>query len=579
MNLDNSYINISQHNIRNLVDLLQSQAQKYADETFCIYLNNGEDESDTVTYSMLNTKAMAIAAEIQKHSSNGDRTLLLFSEGIDFITGFFACLYAGVIAVPVQLPVSKRIDSSQFLGIAKDADISLILSTQSDYQNYVLPSGGELIKAHPVVCIDSISDDCAKLWKSPNIVENDIAMLQYTSGSTGNPKGVMVTHKNILYNLEIMDTIFYEKERSTIVSWLPLSHNTGLIGNVLRTLHMGWQLVLMPTAVFLQKPVRWLNAISKYKAKISVGPNFAYELCSSRVSIEQKQSLDLSCWINAITGAERVINATLDNFYNAFKECGFKKESFYPSYGLSECTLFVTGGTIKTMPDIIKIDPQSLTTGIIKIAKDTADDLVAVGKPWGQEVIIIDTDNNKCCDDMVVGEIWIKGQCVTLGYWRDPEKTTEAFAAYSDNRDGPFLRTGDLGFFRNGNLFITGRLKDLIIIRGKNIYPEDLESKVQKYHDVFKNNCTAAFSVKINTQEEVIILQEVDEEIIKNIDVKILLRELKANLLNTFQVNIHDIMLLPIGKIPRTNSGKVRRNNAKKEYESGMLLALRLESN
>lgn len=579
MSFNTTQINMNNHKIHNLIDLLQCQAKKYSDDPFCIYLKDGDEESDILTYSTLNTKAMAVASEIQKYTSVGDRTLLLFSEGPDFITGFFACLYAGVIAVPLQLPVSKRIDPSQFLGVAKDADISLILSTQSDYQNYVLPSGGEWIETHHTICIDNISSDCSKLWKSPDILENDVAMLQYTSGSTGHPKGVMVTHGNILYDLEIMSTIFYEKERSTIVSWLPLSHSTGLIGNVLRNLHMGWRLVLMPTTAFLQKPVRWLNAISKYQAKISVGPNFAYELCSNIISKEQKQTLDLSCWINAITGAERVVNATLDDFYNAFKECGFKKESFYPSYGLSECTLFVTGGTIKTMPEIIKIDPQSLTTGIIKISEDThAEALVSVGKAWFQEVIVVDIEIKKCCDDMVVGEVWIKGSCVTKGYWRNQNKTLESFDTYLANGNGQFLRTGDLGFFCNGNLFITGRLKDLIIIRGKNIYPEDLENKVQKYHDAFKNNCTAAFSVQINNQEEVIILQEVDDERIKAIDVKSLVRELKINLLNAFQININDIMLLPIGNIPRTSSGKVRRNNAKIKYESGALTAFKLDN-
>lgn len=571
-----------QEKINTLIDLLQYQSNKYADNPLYVYLKNGEDESGILTYAMLNTKVMAVAAEIQKYASTGERALLLFSGGLDFIIGFFACLYSGVIAVPTHMPLSKRADQSHLQSIVKDANISLIISADADFSKFsALPDTGEWFKSYNLVFIDGIFEESELPWKQPNISGDSIAFLQYTSGSTGSPKGVMVTHANLLHNEELIKNAFDNKEGSTIVSWLPLFHDMGLIGNVIHALYIGARLILMPPAAFLQKPVRWLNAINKYRAETSGGPNFAYELCASKVSPEQKQDLDLSCWTNAFNGAERVNAATLEDFYNAFKISGFKKESFYPTYGLAEGTLFATGGIRENRPEMIKVDRHFLELGLVKTSADKmAECLVSSGKSWEQqELLIVNHETQKCCKDMVIGEIWLKGPSVTKGYWKNKEKTQESFKAYLDNGDGPFFRTGDLGFLKNGNLYVTGRLKDLIIIRGKNIYPEDLEIKVQKSNVLFQNSFSAAFSAQVNNQEEVVILQEVDRRMMKSLDVTAVTKDVRNTLICMFQININDVVLLPPGSIPRTSSGKVRRKTAKTHYESGKFEQFRLGNN
>uniref|UniRef100_UPI001F27A166 fatty acyl-AMP ligase n=1 Tax=Calothrix rhizosoleniae TaxID=888997 RepID=UPI001F27A166 len=481
-------------NITNLVNLVRHRNQNQADNIAFTFLANGETEEASLTYQELDKKARAIAAVLQSMKVSGERALLLYQPGLEFIAAFFGCLYAGVIAVPVY-PPRRNHHSNRLQAIVSDAQATIALTTASVFSNIE-----KTLKSEPELAIlrcittDEIDHNKANGWQPPYIENDTLAFLQYTSGSTGTPKGVMVSHGNLMHNSQIIYQCFGHTAKSQGVIWLPLYHDMGLIGGILQPLYGSFPVTLMSPTAFVKKPYRWLQAISHYQATTSGGPNFAYDLCVRQITPEQRATLDLSSWDVAFTGAEPIRAQTLERFATTFADCGFRREAFYPCYGMAETTLIVSGGVKAEPPIIHHVNGSELeqkrvmeTTG--QQEGDKA--VVGCGKTWlDHKIVIVDPKSLTPCPSGKVGEIWVSGSSVASGYWNQPEQTQQTFYNYlADTDERPFLRTGDLGFLHNGELFVTSRLKDLIIISGRNHSPQDIEYTVEQCHHALRPNC------------------------------------------------------------------------------------------
>ncbi|HAC66267.1 MAG TPA: AMP-binding protein, partial [Cyanothece sp. UBA12306] len=506
-----------------LVDILRQRTQNHPERQAYIFLQNGETESASLTYGELDRQARAIGAYLQYWP--GERILLLYPSGLEFITAFFGCLYAGVVAVPVY-PPRRNQKLSRLLSIVDNAQAKVALTTTSiltDIKNR-WQEEAELTQLK-WIATDTIKAN-GQDFVPQSVKPDSLAFLQYTSGSTGTPKGVMVTHGNIIHNQQLIQQAFGHSEQSIGVSWLPLFHDMGLIGHVLQPIYAGSVNILMPPLAFMMKPIRWLKAISKYRATTSGGPNFAYDLCISdkKIKPEQLANLDLSSWDLAYSGAEPIRAKTLKEFANKFAPCGFNYSAFYPCYGMAETTLLATGGVKALKPVIRGVKATVLERNSVvesEISWPGSRELVGCGRPYrlGKKVAIVNTDSLTRCKQGEIGEIWVSGQSIAAGYWNRPQATQETFQAYvADTEEGPFLRTGDLGFKLNGELFVTGRVKDLIIIRGQNYYPQDIELTVENSHQALRPNCGAALTMELNGSQRLIIVQEVERSYLQKLD-------------------------------------------------------------
>ena len=544
-----------------LPDILKQRAINQTNRTAYIFLQNGEKESATLTYGELDRQAKEIAFQLQSY--RGERALLLYPSGLEFISAFFGCMYAGVIAVPIY-PPRRNQKLSRLHSIANDAEAKLVLTTTSILTDIEKRRTEESELAQlKLVATDAIESKTQE-FVSEEISSNSWAFLQYTSGSTGTPKGVMVTHGNIIHNQEIIQTAFGHSEQTIVVGWLPLFHDMGLIGNILQPMYLGIPCILMPPVAFLQKPIRWLNAISKYRATTSGGPNFAYDLCVQKVRSEQLDELDLSSWELAFNGAESVRARTLKQFSEKFAGCGFNYSAFYSCYGMAETTLLVTGGDKNKQPVIQGVKAGQLKQHSVvdsEILSSESRVLVSVGRPGKDTtVVIVNPESLTCCKKGKVGEILVSSKSVASGYWNRPEVTKETFQSYlQDTQEGPFLRTGDLGFFSNGELFITGRLKDLIIIRGRNYYPQDLELTVEDSHPSLKAHSSAAFSVQRLGEERLVVVCEVKRTYLRNLDTQVVAKKLRKAISENHDLQVYAVVLLKTGSIPKTSSGKIQR--------------------
>ena len=559
-----------------LVDLLHTRAENQPDQIAYIFLENGETESAQLNYQQLNRQAQALAASLQSLVAPGERVLLLYPPGLEFIAAFFGCLYAGVVAVPAY-PPRRNQNMSRLQAIVADSQATVALTTTSVLGNIEgkLTENPELASLR-WLATDNIGSVRANEWHEPALTSNTLAFLQYTSGSTGTPKGVMVSHGNLLHNQQMMQQAFGHTADTIVVGWLPFYHDMGLIGNVLQPLYLGKPVILMPPVAFLQKPIRWLQAISRYKATTSGGPNFAYDLCVNKIKPEQLTSLDLSSWEVAFSGAEPVVAQTLERFANYFAPCGFRAEAFYPCYGMAETTLFVSGGLKKAEPIIRLVDGAALSQNkVVQTTekKEEVREIVGCGRSWlNQKIAIANPESQIQCPDGQVGEIWVSGSSVAMGYWRKAEKTQETFNAYlADSQEGPFLRTGDLGFLLDGELFVTGRIKDVIIIRGQNHYPQDIELTVQKSHPAMRPNCGAAFAVEFKGKERLVIVQEVERTYLRKLDVKEVTGSISEAVTAEHALQVYAMVLVKTGSIPKTSSGKIRRQACRAEFLTGSL--------
>ncbi|MBV9389919.1 MAG: fatty acyl-AMP ligase [Chroococcidiopsidaceae cyanobacterium CP_BM_ER_R8_30] len=552
-------------NFSTLVELLRYRALHQPNKIAFTFLEDGETESSRLTYQELDRHARAIAAQLQSISAPGERALLLYPSTLEFITAFFGCLYAGVVAVPAYPP--KRNQKMSRLQAIVDSSQALVALTNTSELTTIEPriAQNPELEAMQWLATDKTTIDLAADWQEPALCENTVAFLQYTSGSTGTPKGVMVTHGNILHNQQTIKIGFGHTEKTIFVGWLPLFHDMGLIGNVLQPLYLGIPSILMSPVAFLQKPFRWLQAISRYKATTSGGPNFAYDLCVRKITPEQRASLDLSSWEVAFNGAEPVRAETLEQFTDAFAPCGFRAKAFYPCYGMAETTLFVSGGVKTALPVVLSVEGEAIEQNQIVAAvsnQERIQRIVGCGQTWLEhKVAIVEPESLIQCADGQVGEIWVHGPSVAQGYWHRPEETEQIFNAYmADTKEGPFLRTGDLGFLQDGELFVTGRLKDVIIVWGRNHYPQDIELTAEKSHPALRPGCGAAFTVEVNGQQRLVIVQEVERSYLRKLNVNEVVGDIRYAVAQQHDLEVYSVLLLKTGSIPKTSSGKIQRH-------------------
>jgi acyl-CoA synthetase (AMP-forming)/AMP-acid ligase II len=548
-----------------LVDVLRWRALCQPDKLAYSYLDDGEVHENHLTYKELDARAQVVAAQLQAVGAAGQRVLLLLPPGLDYISAFFGCFYAGAIAIPAYPPRPNE-KLHRLNAITRDSLINFGIATSTILTRFrSLPVEEQTLGIGNWLVVDHIEQECRSAWKEPSIGENSLAFIQYTSGSTTEPKGVMVSHRNLLANSAIIHERFGHTPGSRGVIWLPPYHDMGLIGGVIQPLYGGFPVTLMAPVTFLFRPFRWLQAISRTRATTSGGPNFAYDLCVRKITPEQRASLDLSSWEVAFNGAEPIRHSTLERFAAVFKQCGFRREAFYPCYGLAEATLFVSGCTKKSSTIICKVKQNELERNRVAIADDEGDgtSLVACGEPASSfDVAIVDPERLTRCAPDQIGEIWLSGPSIALGYWNRSEETDQKFRAYTaDTREGPFFRTGDLGFFFNGQLVIAGRLKDLIIVAGRNHYPQDIELTVEAVHSALHSGGCAAFRVSEAGEEQLIICAEVAQNKLKGsvFDVWEVLRAIREAIAEHHGVRAHHILLLKAGSIPRTSSGKIQR--------------------
>ncbi|HYU31756.1 MAG TPA: amino acid adenylation domain-containing protein, partial [Thermoanaerobaculia bacterium] len=536
--------------VTNLVDLLRERASATPDRRAYTFLADGETESAALSWGELDARARGIGAALAGQRAEGERVLLLFPPGLDFIAAFFGCLYAGAVAVPSYPPRQHR-DQPRLRAIARDACPGFALTTaELASRREALVSRVPELAGTVWLAVEEIDLHGAERWSAPEPAAETPAFLQYTSGSTALPKGVVVTHGNILHNEEMIRKAFGQSEDSVVVGWLPLFHDMGLIGNVLQPLYTGAACVLMPPLAFLQKPVRWLRAIHRYRGTTSGGPNFGYDLCMRKVGPEERAELDLSSWTLAFNGAEPVRAETLDRFVEAFGSCGFRREAFFPCYGLAEATLFVAGGRHGEPPVVERF--------------------VGCGSAWaGQRIVIADPESGASVEPGRTGEIWVAGASVAAGYWDRPEETARTFGALLADGSGPFLRTGDLGFVWDGELFVTGRLKDLIILRGRNLYPQDLELTAGRAHPSLEPGGEAAFSVDVAGEERLVLVLEVGRRALRGLEVPLVAAAVRRAVAEEHEVQVHEVVLIRPGTLPRTSSGKVQRHACRAAWLAG----------
>jgi amino acid adenylation domain-containing protein len=559
---------------RTLVDLLRERAGAHPDRTACTFLLDGEEEGESLTYAALDREARRVACLLGEEGLRGERVLMLFPAGTAFVAAYFGCLYAGAVAVPVYPPRSNR-NLDRLLSIIADAGAGAVLAADE-----VIASLAQHVGAAPQLAalrwIPAGSPGRGEAaWTDPGVAPGDVAFLQYTSGSTSTPKGVRVTHANLLANEAMLRDAFGHGEGLVVAGWLPLYHDMGLIGNVLHPLYMGGTCVLMAPTAFLQRPVRWLEAISRYGAETSGGPNFAYELCADRVSDEEKARLDLSTWRVAFCGAEPVRSRTLDRFAEAFAGCGFRRDAFYPCYGLAESTLFVTGGRSDEPPVVrtFRADALERDRALPGGAGDEGTaSLVGCGFPWHEgRVEIVRADTRTPCAPGEVGEIWVAGPHVAAGYWNSPGATEESFGATLASGEGPFLRTGDLGFVDGGELFVTGRAKDLLILRGRNLYPQDIEATAGASHPALHPGGGAAFPVEVDGEERLVVVHEVRRTALQGLDADQVARRIREEVAASHEAAVYAVVLIGPATLPKTSSGKVQRQACRRGYLDGSL--------
>ncbi len=643
-----------------LVEILGWRASINSNERAYTFLSDGEQEEYHLTYAELDLQARRIGSLLQRHGLAGKRAILLYPAGLEFLTAFFGCLYAGVTAIPVYPPPLNR-PAPRLKSILANARASVILTAASiaspAYRQRLLAYTPEIEalrwlttgqaqgaapteeigqvqgaastdkteqvqgakhtseirkvkrakhtdgtgQAQGVASTDEFVGDDDVDWKShllergaaDNIASDTLAFIQYTSGSTGTPKGVKLTHGNLMDNLSLIKYGFQFQETDKCISWLPLSHDMGLIGHMLGSLYNGSTCVFMSPMAFLQRPIRWLQAISRERGTVSGAPNMAYQLCCEKISASQLSALDLSSWRLAFSGSEPVCYETLMRFAQKFAPCGFRLDAFYPCYGLAEATLLVAGGLGPAQPKVCTLLRSALAEDrivevcagedsvgnapTVGVSPTERQRLVSCGKTL-QHVVIVDVQTRTRLLADRVGEIWVSSKGVAQGYWNGSEETKQSFQAVLSDHDCigacpcgcPFMRTGDLGFIHDGELYITGRLKDLIIIRGRHHYPQDIELTVEQSSPFLPPGCGAAFTVKVAGEEKLVIVQEVERRH-RSSDAKEIVNAIRRAVAEQHRVQVYAVVLIKPGSIPRTSSGKIQHYVCRDDFGSGKL--------
>lgn len=565
----------------NLVDLLRYRACHQPEKKAFILLQNGDTESDSLTYQELDQQAQAIASELQKLGASQEQALLLYPTGLEFIKAFCGCLYAGIVAVPAPLPDPARMKRSlpRLAALIKDARSQLILTDSRHYSQLkeTVLQFSEEFQGQNWVISDAITCQQSQDWQQPKIQSDSLAYLQYTSGSTSTPKGVMITHGNLVHHCTYLQQAWDYTPDSVSTTWVPHFHDYGLVDGIIQPLYTGISCYLMSPVAFYMRPLRWLQTISRYRVTHSQGPNFAYEHCLNRSKPEEYAGLDLRSWRTASNGAEPIRKETIDRFIATFEPYGFSPKAFYPAYGMAEATLLISTKQHGKVPAICQVEAEALEKNQIVVTSCQQERgtrfLVSCGPPIVNfKVVIANPDTLRQCQPSEVGEIWVSDPSVATGYWNRPEETEQTFHAYlADSGEGPFLRTGDLGFLQKGELFITGRLKDMIIIRGRNHYPQDLELTVEKSNPALRPAHGAAFGVEVNGEERLVIVQEVERGYLRGLDIKEVLGDIRQAIQEEHELNAYAIILIKGGSIAKTSSGKIQRSACRSMFLTGTL--------
>ncbi|MBL4671352.1 MAG: fatty acyl-AMP ligase [Arenicella sp.] len=579
-NLNDSCIFESKASCESFVDLGRFYAEKMADQPFLTWLEDGKLESHSFTFGQLDKEARALAATLRltlnksKHSDTQPEAypaaLIATKPGPSFVVAFFGCLYAGIAAVPIP-SLKKQGNSKQILPFLNNSEAKIIVADEESAS--LIENHGDAVN----VRLDGVDISFADDWQSPNIDGDTVAFVQYTSGSTGNPKGVVVTHRNLMSNQQMLAEAFNHSESTIIVSWLPVFHDMGLIGNLLQAFYVGIPCILMSPQAFIAYQIRWLEAISKYKATTSGAPNFAYDLCVSRTTEAQREGLDLSSWTVAFNGSEPIRADTITKFTETFADCGFEKETMYPCYGMAEGTLFATGSPHDQAPTMLIVDKDELNFDRILVIEPLSEENANTITLVSSGITYQDCDTRIVCPnefgqlaDNQVGEVWISSASVASGYKNQKALSVETFQATIKNCDQgkTFLRTGDLGFIHKQQLYITGRKKDLIIISGRNHYPQDIESTATKSHVGIAGCQAVAFSIDTDNTECLVVMLYINARLIKKIDLEGVIQCVKRNIAKEHQISLHDLIITET-RLPLTSSGKIQRAKSKQMYLHG----------
>lgn len=564
-----------------LVDLLQERALRQPQRLAYTFLVDGEEEGERWTYADLDRRARAVAAVLQRSHRPGDRALLLYSPGLDFLAGFYGCLYAGLIAIPAPPPDAARLKRSlpRLQTIVQDSEASVVLGTAGilellDKVDGSLPAVAGLVR----FATEAVADAEAESWRRPDLGPDTVAYLQYTSGSTSAPKGVVVAHRHLLHNLSYNRRRWLYDDDSVAATWMPYFHDYGLVEGLMQPAYSGVPAYVLSPLAFLRRPLRWLQAIDRYRVSHSAAPNFGYDHCVERIPEAKREGLDLSSWRVASCGAEVIRAETLERFADAFAPHGFERRALFPAYGLAEATLLVTtrpaaGPEVR----VLALDPVALEGGLARPVSDagaTARQVVSCGSAEGDvEVVIADPQQRRRLALGEVGEVWISSPSVAGGYWRRPEDDDTVFRcrlAGEEESGRTYLRTGDLGFLDDGELFVSGRMKDLIIIRGSNHFPQDLELTVEHSHAVLRTNCCAAFSVEDDGEERLVLAAEVERGF-RTEQLAEVAGAIRQAVAETHDVEVWCVTLLRRGSILKTSSGKIQRAGCRRAFLDGDL--------
>lgn len=552
------------HNNLTLGHVLFKHAQDKPLDIALRFFNDGENLSSSLTYAALNKSCVSIADKLKPHQ--GKTALLCYPQGLNFLCALFACFYAGVIAVPIY-PPKRNHHKNRLNNIIQDCQPAVVLTDTSIIENIADQLSGKLHESVNILTTNDIEmTDIA--WEFPDYMP--LAFLQYTSGSTGNPKGVMVSHNNIMANIKMAQTYFALPPNTHSISWLPLYHDMGLIGAVMMPLYWGAGAILMPPAAFLQKPTRLLQLIDHFGKQFPVGitqPNFAYQLLIDQININEINGLDLSQWVFALSGAEPVKSLTCSQFNQKFKPLGFNSDVLRPAYGLAEATLVATCST-KGKLQTLQVNPKALQQHHVEMQSKGLE-LVSSGINCSSSpLLIVDPDSKKILADKQVGEIWLSGDHLAAGYWSQPTLTEETFNAFTESGHGPFMRTGDFGFTYEQQLFVTGRKKDLLILYGKNFYPHDIESTVMQTDSSIQQDGVACFTLDNSHYTELVIVAELTRKAQRQIDTETLAEKTIEAVYQQHEVKAHKVIFIRFASLPKTSSGKIQRFLVKERYQS-----------
>lgn len=548
--------------------ILGYRAAQSPDRVAFIFVSRRDDTDRQLTYAELDWKARAIAGWLQSQNACKRPVALIFPPGPDYVAALFGTLYAGSAAVPLK-PRGSTSRWTPLASVLRDIQCPIALTTES-LLSHVNETAAHADAGLVAAAIEHVPNNAAGQWRAVDGAQDALAVIQYTSGSTATPRGVKIRHRNILHNLDLMARVMGLDDASVGVSWLPHYHDMGLVGGILLPVFAGFPVALISSARFLTQPQSWLRAISRYRATVSGGPNFAYELCARRISEEDLDGIDLSSWRVAFTGAEPIRRATIDRFTRRFAGCGFQRSAIFPCYGLAEATLMVTGGpeqrscflarALLGENQLVERNPHSPDATEVSASGALLPD---------HRIAIVDPDRRTRCREDQIGEIWIASGSVGDGYWNRPDETREVFEARLPDGEGPFLRTGDLGFIREGMLFITGRLKELIIVRGLNHYAPDIEQTAEDSHEVLRTGCGAALSVDSMGEERIVLVYELHRH--ARVSAQSIFQVVSADIAERHGLQVFALVLIKEGTLPRTSSGKVQRRRCREQLLAGSL--------